>query len=353
MKKTVMNGNRLALHIAFGVDENFFRGAGVCIASILEHNPDLDLVFHVFTFGCSEQSRVRLASMSQARGVPMHVHLLDEGAFARYRHNPRGNYSNAIFTRILMPEVLNGITDKVLYVDSDILCRGSLAELAGLDLGECVAAAVADVHTIAQRRIGAMALEGDFYFNSGLLLIDVANWNRARITERAIELIGSDEFVLDYPDQDALNKVAEHRVMKLHPKWNVMFSLLSSLRTCRQKLSISDDAVMLHFGGPLKPWHSWSHSCAQQMFLRYQERSGWGDVPLDAPRTYKQMHQCATYHRNHGKYTSAIVWYGAYLRKKLFFMVRGAMASALLAAGVFSGGLTDIASWAGRVLGMA
>ncbi|TWC71361.1 glycosyltransferase family 8 protein [Herbaspirillum sp. SJZ099] len=347
-----MNGERPTLHVAFGVDENFFRGAGVCIASILDNNPDLDLVFHVFTFGCSEQSRERLARMSQARGVPMHVHLLDEGVFARYRHNPRGSYSNAIFTRILMPGVLSGTTDRVLYVDADILCRGSLAELVTQDLGESVAAAAADVHTIAQRRIGAMGLEGDFYFNSGLLLIDVANWNRARITERAIELIGSGEYALDYPDQDALNKVAEHRVMRLHPKWNVMFSLLGSLRACRQKLRISDDAVMLHFGGPLKPWHNWSHGCAQDMFLRYQKGSGWADVSLDAPRTYKQMHQCATFHRGHGKYVQAMIWYGAYLRKKLSFMLQGAAAAALLAAVCLPESLAGGACWVGLAPGL-
>ncbi|WP_432239369.1 glycosyltransferase family 8 protein [Herbaspirillum robiniae] len=347
-----MNGERSALHVAFGVDENFFRGAGVCIASILDNNPDLDFVFHVFTFGCTEDSRARLSRMSAERGVPMHVHVLDEGVFSRYRHNPRGNYSNAIFTRILMPGVLAGVTDRMLYVDSDILCRGKLAELARMDLGEHVAAAAADVHTIAQRRLAAMELDGDFYFNSGLLLIDIDNWNRARITERAIELIGSGRYKLDYPDQDALNKVAHGHVMKLHPKWNVMFSLLGNLRSCKQKLSISDDAVMLHFGGPLKPWHSWSHACAQSMFLSYQRGSGWADVPLDRPRTYKQMHQCATYHRGHGKYPQALRWYAAYLHKKLSFVLQGAAALAVLSIELASlkGAQAD---WLAASLGIA
>ena len=317
------------LHIAFGVDENFFRGAGVSIASILDHNPGIDFVFHVFTFGCSQDSRARLEQMSRQRGVPMHLHLLDDAVFARYHHNPRSNYSNAIFTRILMPGVLAGITGRFLYVDSDILCRGDLSPLLELELGEHVAAAVADVDTIAQRRIKAMELRGDFYFNSGLLLIDVANWNAAGITGKAIELIGSNRYRLDYPDQDALNKVAEGKVLKLHPKWNVMFSLVGELRFARRKLDVSDDAVMLHFGGPLKPWHGWAHGCAREMFESHQCVSGWADVPPDRPRTYKQMHQCATYHRASGRLLHSALWYSAYLGKKIGVMLKGIVAPSL------------------------
>ncbi|KAF1041385.1 MAG: General stress protein A [Herbaspirillum frisingense] len=347
-----MNRERSTLHVAFGVDENFFRGAGVCIASILDHNPGVDFVFHVFTFGCSADSRARLDKMARQRGVPMHVHLLDEAVFSRYRHNPRSNYSNAIFTRILMPGVLAGVTERFLYVDSDILCRGDLAPLLDLELGEHVAAAAADVHTIAQRRLKAMALKGDFYFNSGLLLIDVANWNQARITEQAIELIGSGSYSLDYPDQDALNKVAEGRVLKLHPKWNVMFSLLGELRFSHRKLAVSDDAVMLHFGGPLKPWHGWSHGCAQEMFQRHQRGSGWADVPLDQPKTYKQMHQCATYHRGHRKYLRSLMWYGAYLGKKTSVLLRGARVPLLVVALQLGAAVQESASWVYAAAGL-
>lgn len=333
------------LHIAFGVDENFFRGAGVCMASILDHNPGIDFVFHVFTFGCSQASRDRLAQMSRQRGVPMHLHELDDAVFARYRHNPRSNYSNAIFTRILMPGVLAGVTERFVYVDSDILCRGDLSPLLTLELGDHVAAAAADVQTIAERRRVAMRLAGEFYFNSGLLVVDVANWNAARITEQAIELIGSGQYRLDYPDQDALNKVAEGRVLKLHPKWNVMFSLLGELPHARRKLAVSEDAVMLHFGGPLKPWHGWSHGCARAMFERHQAASGWADVPADRPRTYKQMHQCATYHRASGRPLQSALWYGAYLGKKVGTLLKGLFAPSLAALALLVDPLSQNQGW--------
>ncbi|MFL9923399.1 glycosyltransferase family 8 C-terminal domain-containing protein [Herbaspirillum lusitanum] len=130
----------------------------------------------------------------------------------------------------------------------------------------------------------------------------------------------SGRFKLDYPDQDALNKVAEGRVQILPAKWNLMYSLLSILRTRGTSIPIPDDAVFLHFGGALKPWHGWSHLQARTLFLRHQSNSGWSDVPLDMPRTYKQMHQCSHFHFHQRRYLSALGWYLRYLRSKTVHM---------------------------------
>lgn len=51
------------LHIAFAVDENYMRPAGVMISSIIKNNPDGYFYFHVFTTSVKKEDIYRLKKL--------------------------------------------------------------------------------------------------------------------------------------------------------------------------------------------------------------------------------------------------------------------------------------------------
>lgn len=165
-----------------------------------------------------------------------------------------GRISKAAYTRIYIPGLLQGIYDKILYVDADIYVRGDLSELFNIDTGEHPLAAVRDKCQWAQMNKNVVdfkinGLPASPYFNSGVLLIDVEKYIRQEVKERCEDMLDNGQVKLPQHDQSLLNIVLKNNWMEISPVWN-----------CQPKWQtqfICDfiDWKILHFVGPDKPWN--------------------------------------------------------------------------------------------------
>ena len=101
--------------------------------------------FHVFAFALSDDNRRRFKNLEEIYDLKTHIHIIDPVVFQPFAHISQFSYySPTIFTRLLIPSTLKGITDKVLYLDADILCTGSMAELLPMEFGENAAIVLPD-----------------------------------------------------------------------------------------------------------------------------------------------------------------------------------------------------------------
>ena len=159
-----------------------------------------------------------------------------------------GRIPPASLIRLLMPELLADRYHRLLYLDTDTEIRGDVAPVFGLDLeGRVLAAATAHAPEAHCRALGMT--EPSRYFNSGVMLIDVARWNAERIGERALQFIERNAAICRLPDEDALNAVVDGRIAVLSPIWNFRAALLL-LRRSSELVA----AVICHYDGPQKPW---------------------------------------------------------------------------------------------------
>ena len=116
-----------SFHIAFCIDNRYFRAMGATILSILDNNPGVHFTFHVLAFSVSDEHRARLLKLEENYPVQTHIHLVSPSLFSRFAHFIESTYySPAIFTRLAIPDILKDYTDKVLYLDADILCVGKM-----------------------------------------------------------------------------------------------------------------------------------------------------------------------------------------------------------------------------------
>jgi UDP-glucose:(glucosyl)LPS alpha-1,3-glucosyltransferase len=305
-------------HVAFGVDTHYFRGMGVAITSILEHNPGVHFVFHVFAFVVSDENRHRLRQIESQYGVAIVIHIIDPAIFAEYAKFPSfSQYSAAIFTRLLIPGALKDTAIKFLYLDADVLCLGSIADLLSIDLTDDIVAVVHDNgEETVTNQCARLRLQEKRYFNSGVLYINVDRWISNDITVKTMHTVLERGEKFMFPDQDALNIVLNKRARFIDGKWNFQYNLDNCLKAGNMRMGSLGDAVLTHFTGRIKPWHDWSPHEAKSLFLHYQSLSPWRDVPLDAPANYKEMRMFSRFLAKQGRTAAALRWYGKYLVSK-------------------------------------
>ena len=187
--------------------------------------------------------------------------------------------------RVFLPDLLSGL-EKVLYLDSDTVVLDSLAPLWETDLEGHYLAAVTNVlqadHFHRPAELG-MAEPG-LYFNSGVMLLNLAEMRRGGVTDRIIEWAEANPR-LDWPEQDAMNVAMAERRLGLHPRWNCMHSVLrfpwaahafgyEAIEEARDKPAIR------HFEGPLmnKPWHILSEPQMSEPYFAHRRQTPWPEV---------------------------------------------------------------------------
>lgn len=286
-----------ALHVAFGVDDRYVRGMGVAVQSLVDCNPGLHLVVHVFYGSMSEDDRQRLLAQGEALAIELRLYRVEKSVFSGL--SIFGQYSHAIYNRLLIASQVADDVARVLYIDADIVCLGPVDALLTLDLQGRAVAAVRDVE---HGRQDALGMADRFYFNSGVILIDVAAWKRLSVSERTLAELAARRGQLTFPDQDALNIVLQGQVLELDRCWNQLYDMDG------MAVPIPDDTRLLHYAAGCKPWFSWCAHPLQAHILRHHARSPWRDVPLDAPRNYKEMRVLARQLKRKGAHAEAMAW---------------------------------------------
>jgi lipopolysaccharide biosynthesis glycosyltransferase len=307
-----------SFHIAFCVDDHYFRSMGATIASIVAHNPDVAFTFHVFTFAISDDQRARLARIDAMFNVKTSLHLVQEETFKDFAGTiGSSHYSLAIYNRLVIPNVLRDVTDRVLSLDADVLCVGSIDELVRMDISSEIAVVVPDAPRTTERRCAALKLKHHHYFNGGFMFINVPNWISAHVTDDAMrELIKSDNS-LRFNEQDALNIVLNGRARYIDRKWNYLYDLIHDLDVDRRQMRDVGDAVFIHFAGAVKPWTDWSLHESRALFMKYHAMSPWADLPLDTlPRNTKEMRMHSRFLARRGQKFASFMWYLKYLKAR-------------------------------------
>jgi lipopolysaccharide biosynthesis glycosyltransferase len=262
--------------------EAYVAHAAAMLHSVLQHADDVEAHFmHTPNFAWRDE----IGELVEQEGGVVHFH---EIAFERVAPLPVTDYfTSAMWLRIFLPELLPD-ADKVLYLDADTLAVAPLAPLWDTDLTGHSVAAVTNVfqHNHVQRP-AELGLSGpEVYFNSGVLLINLADWRHNDTTRALYDLAIDRSGELAWPDQDALNLVLGERRLALHPRWNAMNSLdwdaASGVFGDEQVAEARARPGIRHFEGPdqNKPWHRGCRGSLRDLYFEHRAATPWPDVEL-------------------------------------------------------------------------
>lgn len=289
-----INNNSPELNISYGIDKNFLYGAGVSISSVLLNNRDINFTFHVFTDYIDEGYLNTFKETAEQFDTLIKVYLIDPHYFVDLPTSDVWSY--ATYFRIYSFDYLSNTLSTLLYLDADVVCKGSLNLFTEIDFKDEFAAVIPDSKSTQEacsKRLNIPEINGA-YFNAGVMFVNLHKWKEADLKPYLLSLLKGETPYgrLKYLDQDALNISFDMNNIYLPSGYNTIYSLkneLSDRKHEEYKKVINDSTVLIHYTGITKPWHSWANYPAAVFFQTAREKSPWKAYPLKEARSISEM----------------------------------------------------------------
>lgn len=235
------------INILFGGNYKVFDGILLCLMSMTKHcneplniyilsaelselNPD----YHPIT----EEDRKSLENVVKEKNKNSQVKLILLGdEFKNWIINSQNKlsiYTPYTFLR-LFADKIEGIPNKLIYLDTDMMLNGDIKELFDIDISEYELGVVLD-------RYGHIFIRPK-YFNAGMLLMNMQKIKETNLFERVKEMCLNKK--MGFPDQTALNKCAKKK--------------LYLPRRFNEQGNLRDDTIIQHFSKRIK-WLPYFHT---------------------------------------------------------------------------------------------
>jgi len=273
------------VHTLFCTNATYLQHMAVCLVSLVMNNPEL---FFDIMIVCQQGERLDEAklrrSMAQFPNQSLNFRAFQMPRDLLLPLNPLAHYTPDVYSRLWIGEFFPPQVTRVLYLDADMVVVSSIAPLWNADLGGALMAAV-DIPG-SDRGVTRLAMRPeDGYFNSGVLLIDLAQWRATRAEETVIDYIRANPERVLY-DQDALNACFHSRTKRLDYAWNVIWPFYREPPTLplkqREIAAVRREARIIHFNGGSKPWSYFCDHPRRTEYDRYLRMTEWRDfVPPD------------------------------------------------------------------------
>jgi lipopolysaccharide biosynthesis glycosyltransferase len=271
------------MHVLLCCNALYFQHLSVVITSLAEHTTTRKInVVVAIEQDSPEGVRKLLGTLVRFPHLTV--------SFQVFRPDPelrlpvRAHYTRDIYTRLWIADFFDATVERVLYLDCDMVVVGSLEPLWTAPLDGRTLGAVSIPGSTRCPMFGIPEAFG--YFNSGVLLIDLARWRRTGAFQRVLDYILQNRAALIDPDQDALNATLYDERTPLDYIWNVTspfyFDYHDLLLSSAQVRRVQQQARIIHFNGASKPWSYFSRHPRRPDYYRYLRLTAWRDFrPAD------------------------------------------------------------------------
>ena len=276
------------MEVLFCFDSKYEQHFGASVTSLLVNNPGRVRCLHIMIDEASKQLKQKLDRISQDYEVEVCIYKVDIEQLSDLKITAHASAAN--YLRLLASDILPKTLAKVLYLDSDLIVNAPIDELFNTDITNYPLAACGDkVITTKQR----LQLQGNYYFNSGVILMNLDYWRREKLGLKAIDFIRNNPDMIILWDQDALNKIVDGNFLNLNRKWNSLVDLYAN------QSQVTPDSIIIHFVGSLKPWHGWCLDSQKEIYWSYLKKSPWANSIPTFPKNLKQTLSAIRYLFNH------------------------------------------------------
>ena len=259
--------------IFFTIDDNYAPFLATALTSAIDNcSAARNYKAIVLYRELSEENRARLTSLATdnftIECTPMQAGL--ESITDRMSNRLRCDYFTlTIYFRLFIPTMFPEF-DKGIYIDSDVVLRGDLAELYDIDIGDnligaCADRSVVEVPPLARYMENAVGVEKHSYINSGVLLMNLKKLREVELDRHFLTLLNTYHFDCIAPDQDYLNAICNGKIHYLDARWDAM--------PTEDQPPLSD-AKLIHYNLFSKPW-CYDNIQYGEYFWQYAKDSGY------------------------------------------------------------------------------
>lgn len=269
------------MHLLFATNDAYVPHVATTLASIFENNMDMQFVVHIMATEISDDNYKKLKKF-----VERYHHLLDVKIV-----NPDdleidlsicGKWG--IFPSLKLYEAeLYPNVDKILYIDADMICLGSLKPIESVDMTEYYIAASTDEQG-AERHKQRLNLPHDaFYGCAGLVWFNLNKWRKEDVCRKCFNYFNSpaNRDIIKWGEQDVLNKVCQGHIYELPIVYN-MFSFYwlhhsrnIPIRYRDNMIEHKHNTVIIHYIDSCKPWFKDNHFPLKKYYWQYHQLTPW------------------------------------------------------------------------------
>lgn len=260
------------IHICTSSDNNYAPYAGTMFASILLNSKkDESFVFHLLDGGIGPEEKMRIEKLKTIHDFEIVYYPMNNEEFANC---PLTYLTIATYYRLKIASFLKNVS-KVIYLDCDMIIKQPLSDLWDTDISNYWVAGVQD--PISDENMKRMGIpEGNYYFNAGMLLLNLDKWRKDEIEKKLFEYLDQHPDKLRFQDQDLLNKVLYSKSLELPLKWNSQYCVggFKTFEKAEYLESLKNPAI-IHYIMSDKPWKSDSLVYRRCYFIEVLKRTPW------------------------------------------------------------------------------
>ena len=269
------------IHISFNIDGNYVKHCAVTLVSLFENNKDEEFCVHLVATGLSQTDEEQLKQIVKSYNNKILFYTpnpkLLEG-FTIKKFSKR--ITMATYYRCILADLLPTNIDKVIYMDCDIVIRGSISAFWETPLDGVGVAAVEDIGCNESSRYDILQYpQKDSYFNAGVLLINLKYWRQHNMTQSCIDYYSKYPERILFNDQDLLNSILHKDKKMLDLCWNVQDGFYRTPKEMTPEwmekfVEVLKNPIILHYTNR-KPWDYDSQHPLRMEYFKYLDKTPW------------------------------------------------------------------------------
>lgn len=268
------------IHIACAADNKYIQHTEVMLTSLFENNKQNSIHIHFFSADFNSENKLFLEETVTKYQQKFTFYPLEPTLFKDCYVSDHVSF--ATYYRIVIPNILVNQTDKILYLDTDIVVCNNLKHLWDLNIEGYTIAAANELNFDGPARLNFNAKYK--YFNAGILLINAKTWVQDNLQETLFAYIKEHTNKLTFWDQDALNANLFNKRLVIAPKWNQLSPVFEVSKNNLLKIyseeeikELKQNPAIIHYSGSSKPWEYLNIHPFKSEYFKYLMLTRWKD----------------------------------------------------------------------------
>ncbi len=247
-----MENNLEVIPIFFAIDDGYMPFLAVALESLIENSSkQYYYSIKILYTNIKEENKKKINKYKREN---VNIEFVDLNYYiekVKDKLYTRDYYTNTTYFRLFIANLYPQY-NKAIYLDSDIVVLGDIAELYNQDIGDNLIAAAPDdvIQTIkvfqeyAEKVVGVADYRN--YFNAGILLMNLDEFRKFNFQNKFLYLLETIKFTVAQ-DQDYLNRLCKGKVKIIDKAWDKMPIANDDFD--------DKDLKIVHYNLADKPWH--------------------------------------------------------------------------------------------------